>query len=177
LVLPDFLKLELTQMISQAKGKTLSREFFELIKNIGEARSKQEEDFLMRSECKKLSDELHTPDPRKMKVLLSLFFEKKKKFISLNKEYMLRLIYCEMFGFKSEFGYIHAINLTQNNQDLVAKRVGYLAVCTFLHPSHELLILAINSVQKDLQKDNVLEVCAALTTICKLMSLELIPAG
>ncbi len=146
-------------MISQAKGKTLSREFFELIKNIGEARSKQEEDFLMRTECKKLSDELHTPDPRKM------------------KEYMLRLIYCEMFGFKSEFGYIHAINLTQNNSDLVAKRVGYLAVCTFLHPSHELLILAINSVQKDLQKDNVLEVCAALTTICKLMSLELIPAG
>ncbi len=112
----------------------------------------------MRNECKKLQDDLREPDPRKL------------------KEYMIRLIYCEMFGFKSEFGYIHAINLTQNNTDLVAKRVGYLAVCTFLHPSHELLILAINSVQKDLQKDNVLEVCAALTTICKLMNNELIPA-
>jgi hypothetical protein len=48
----------------------------------------------------------------------------------------------------------------RSGQDLVAKRVGYLACCTFLHPSHELLILVINSVQKDLRKDNILEVRA-----------------
>jgi AP-4 complex subunit epsilon-1 len=90
---------------------TKQRDFFELVKNIGEAKSKQEEDILMRHECKKLQDELKEPDSKKL------------------KEYLIRLMYCEMFGFKSEFGYIHAINLTQG-QDLVAKRVGYLACCT-----------------------------------------------
>ncbi len=71
----------------------------------------------MRHECKKLQDELKEPDSKKL------------------KEYLIRLMYCEMFGFKSEFGYIHAINLTQGS-DLVSKRVGYLACCTFLNPQH-----------------------------------------
>lgn len=52
----------------------------------------------------------------------------------------------------------------------------FFARVQFLHPSHELLILVINSVQKDLRKDNILEVCAGLNTICKLMNKELIPA-
>lgn len=46
------------------------RDFFELVKNIGEAKSKQEEDFLMRHECKKLQDELREPDSKKLKEYL-----------------------------------------------------------------------------------------------------------
>ena len=38
----EFLKLEISQMISQAKGKGLSKDFFELVKQIGEAKSKQD---------------------------------------------------------------------------------------------------------------------------------------
>ena len=53
---------------------------------------------------------------------------------------------------------------------------GYLAASLFLHEKHELLLLMIQSIKKDLESDNALEICAALTTICKLMSADYIPA-
>lgn len=39
------------------------------------------------------------------------------------KECMVRLIYCEMLGYESSFGYIHAIKLAQQG-NLLEKRVG-----------------------------------------------------
>ena len=54
----EFLKLEISQMISQAKGKGLSKEFFELVKQIGEAKSKQEEDTIIKSQIKILKTEM-----------------------------------------------------------------------------------------------------------------------
>ena len=45
-------------MITQAKGKGLSKDFFELVKQIGESKSKQEEDMIIRSEIKVLKSEM-----------------------------------------------------------------------------------------------------------------------
>jgi AP-4 complex subunit epsilon-1 len=53
--------------------------------------------------------------------------------------------------------YIHAVNLTQT-QEIMEKRIGYLAVGLFLHENHELIILLINSLQRDLKSSNFLEV-------------------
>lgn len=39
------------------------------------------------------------------------------------KEFLIRLIYCEMLGHEVGFGYIHAINTTQQ-ANMVDKRVG-----------------------------------------------------
>lgn len=46
------------------------------------------------------------------------------------KEFLIRLIYCEMLGHEVGFGYIHAINTTQQ-ANMVDKRVGAsaLSVC------------------------------------------------
>jgi hypothetical protein len=41
----------------------LSREFFELIKAVGEAKSKQEEDRIVRGEVRKIKSELAKPSP------------------------------------------------------------------------------------------------------------------
>ena len=80
-----------------------------------------------------------------------------------------------MFGFPGDFGYIEAVNLTQSVK-LADKRIGYLACCTFLHPNHDLQMLVVNSIRKDLLKDNYIEICAALTTACKLINKDTIPA-
>ncbi|XP_074863416.1 AP-4 complex subunit epsilon-1 isoform X2 [Carettochelys insculpta] len=91
------------------------------------------------------------------------------------KECMVRLIYCEMLGYESSFGYIHAIKLAQQG-NLLEKRVGYLAVSLFLHENHELLLLLVNTVVKDLQSTNLIEVCMALTVVSQIFPREMIPA-
>ncbi|XP_010158629.1 PREDICTED: AP-4 complex subunit epsilon-1 [Eurypyga helias] len=88
---------------------------------------------------------------------------------------MVRLIYCEMLGYESSFGYIHAIKLAQQG-NLLEKRVGYLAVSLFLHENHELLLLLVNTVVKDLQSTNLVEVCMALTVVSQIFPREMIPA-
>jgi AP-4 complex subunit epsilon-1 len=56
------------------------------------------------------------------------------------------------------------------------KRLGYLATSAFLDEHHDLIILIVNTVQQDLKTDNYLAVCAALTTVCRLVNEETIPA-
>uniref|UniRef100_A0A803SMH7 AP-4 complex subunit epsilon n=1 Tax=Anolis carolinensis TaxID=28377 RepID=A0A803SMH7_ANOCA len=95
--------------------------------------------------------------------------------LRLMKECMVRLIYCEMLGYEASFGYIHAIKLAQQG-NLFEKRVGYLTVSLFLHENHELLLLLVNTVVKDLQSTNLMEVCMALTVASQIFPREMIPA-
>uniref|UniRef100_A0A8C2ZYZ4 AP-4 complex subunit epsilon n=1 Tax=Cyclopterus lumpus TaxID=8103 RepID=A0A8C2ZYZ4_CYCLU len=91
------------------------------------------------------------------------------------KELMVRAIYCEMLGYEASFSYIHAIKLAQQGTAL-EKRVGYLAVSLFLNESHELLLLLVNTVLKDLQSTNLIEVCMALTVVSQMFPKDMIPA-
>mmetsp|Transcript_87521 Transcript_87521/g.137026 ORF Transcript_87521/g.137026 Transcript_87521/m.137026 type:complete len:970 (+) Transcript_87521:186-3095(+) len=140
-------------------GGHLSKEFFELVKSIGESRSKQEEDKIIVNEIATLKHNLQQPQitPKKM------------------KEYMIRAVYVEMLGHDASFAYIHAVKLT-HEKTLLAKRVGYLTCNLFLHKDHELMLLLINTMQRDLNSPNHLEVCAALTSVCRLVNVEMIPA-
>ncbi|GAB4857294.1 hypothetical protein Ancab_015202 [Ancistrocladus abbreviatus] len=91
------------------------------------------------------------------------------------KEYIIRLVYVEMLGHDASFGYIHAVKMTHDDSILL-KRTGYLAVTLFLNEDHDLIILIVNTIQKDLKSDNYLVVCAALNAVCRLINEETIPA-
>lgn len=81
-----------------SSGAHLTKETFDLIKSIGEAQSKQEEDKIMTQEYTNL----------KAKVA-------EKNLSSKNqRECLLKAIYLEMLGHDASFMYIHAINQTQN---------------------------------------------------------------
>jgi AP-4 complex subunit epsilon-1 len=73
------------------------------------------------------------------------------------REYIVRALYCEMLGIDASFSYINAVKFTQST-NLLDKRVGYLACSLFLHRNHELLMLLVNTIQRDLKSPNVLEV-------------------
>jgi len=135
-----------------------SREFLALIKAIGEAKSKQEEDRIMAREVVYLKRRMGAPDTSSRRM----------------KEYLVRLLYVEMLGHEAGFGYIHAVNMTQRSE-LLLKKVGYLAVTLLLRPDHELMILLVNTVQRDLVSDNFLEVSAALSALTRLASAESVP--
>ncbi|GFP81537.1 ap-4 complex subunit epsilon [Phtheirospermum japonicum] len=136
-----------------------SKEFLDLIKSIGEARSKAEEDRIVVREIETLKARLSDPNTPKFKL----------------KEYLIRLLYVEMLGHDASFGYIHAVKMTHDD-NLLLKRTGYLAVTLFLNEDHDLIILIVNTIQKDLKSDNYLVVCAALNAVCRLINEETIPA-
>ncbi|KAK1282590.1 AP-4 complex subunit epsilon [Acorus calamus] len=136
-----------------------SKEFLDLVKSIGESRSKAEEDRIILREIDLLKRRISEPDVPRRKM----------------KEYVIRLIYAEMLGHDASFGYIHAVKLAHDGS-LPSKRTGYLAVTLFLDDGHDLIILIVNTMQKDLRSDNYLVVCAALTAVCRLVNEETIPA-
>ncbi|KAL5550092.1 hypothetical protein UlMin_000268 [Ulmus minor] len=136
-----------------------SKEFLDLVKSIGEARSKAEEDRIVIHEIETLKRRLAEPDIPKRKM----------------KEYLIRLVYVEMLGHDASFAYIHAVKMTHDD-NLFLKRTGYLAVTLFLSDDHDLIILIVNTIQKDLRSDNYLVVCSALNAVCKLINEETIPA-
>ena len=132
-----------------SSGNHLSKELFELVKSIGESRSKQEEDKIISQEASILKVRIAEPtlSPKKM------------------KEMLIRAIYLEMLGTDASFAYIHAINLT-NGGSVVSKRVGYLTCALCLPSESQLLILLVANLQKDLQSANYFEVSSALTAVC-----------
>ena len=93
-----------------------SKGFQSLIRQIGEAKTKHEEDRIIKKEAVLLKERVGSRDitPRQM------------------REYLVRLIYCEMLGLDCSWGYIHAVKFTQQGNTM-DKRIGYLAVSLFLH--------------------------------------------
>lgn len=146
-------------------GSHLSKDFFELVKAIGESKSKQEEDRIVVQEIallkRRLQDAVYTGNTTAIR--------------KRQKEFIIRIMYVEMLGHDASFGYIKAIELVAST-NLLQKRVGYLCCSLVLSPAHEFRFMIINQLQRDLKSSNQLEVTAALTAVCKLMTVEMIPA-
>ncbi|XP_019421448.1 PREDICTED: AP-4 complex subunit epsilon-like isoform X2 [Lupinus angustifolius] len=136
-----------------------SKEFQLLIKSIGDSKSKSEEDRIVFNQIQTLKTQLTEPNISNRNI----------------KEYIITLLYIEMLGHDASFGYIHAVNITHRD-NLKLKRIGYLAVTLFLHDNHDLIILIVNTIQKDLKSDSYVVVCAALNAVCRLINEDTIPA-
>ena len=134
-----------------------SRHFFELIRTIGEAKSKQEEDKII------------TKDLIDLKKTLSEKNIDKKKM----KEYAVRTFYAEMLGQSAEFAHIHCVNLVSSTE-LLHKRTGYLATWLCVNPESELMYLIVANLQRDMKSNNFVEIASALTASGKLIRNDLL---
>ena len=142
-------------------GSHLSKDFFELVKAIGESKSKQEEDRIILDEVAVLKKKMKDAD---------LSTNKKRM-----KEFLIRLIYVEMLGHDASFGYIKAVELSAA-KNLIQKRTGYLCASLVLAPSHEFRFMLVNVMQTDMASSNYLEAWGALSAISKLVTKDMIPA-
>jgi AP-2 complex subunit alpha len=88
------------------------------------------------------------------------------------KKYVCKLLYIYILGWNVDFGHLEAVNLISANK-YSEKQIGYLAVTLFLHESHELLHLVVNSIRKDLSDHNELNNCLALHAIANVGSREM----
>ncbi|KAJ3597018.1 hypothetical protein NHX12_003418 [Muraenolepis orangiensis] len=152
--LPSLLSLD-----SQSGKLSSSSKLGNLIRGITELTSKHDEEKLIQRELVSIKEQVSSPNTSMRQM----------------KELMVRAIYCEMLGYEASFSYIHAIKLAQQGTAL-DKRVGYLAVSLFLNESDELLLLLVNTVLKDLQSTNLIEVCMALTVVGQIFPKDMIPA-
>lgn len=158
----------------------MSKDFADLVKGIGETRSKDEEQEIMRCEVTKLRVACQKPEytalhvRRNDKPSNNLLSSSADENARKQCELLIRLIYCEMLGFEVPFGYMAALNCTQHSRPDV-QRAGYLALTLFLNGEHELTLLATNSLMKSLSSADVREVCSALTAVCKLVTARTVP--
>eukprot|EP00915_Cephaloidophora_sp_WS-2016_P004849 GHVH01006476.1.p1 GENE.GHVH01006476.1~~GHVH01006476.1.p1 ORF type:complete len:474 (+),score=61.52 GHVH01006476.1:38-1459(+) len=160
-------------MLSTAFGghssSQYSASFFDLIKSIGESSSKQEQDKIISSERTRLKSEL-TGCTKSSQFSVSSSGRSHSKNA---KEWVLRALYCEMFGTDASFAFIQGINLAQDNKNLMAKRTGYLFCGLSFVPRCEANLLLVNTLLKDLESSNWLFNVAALVAICSLPSVEI----
>ncbi|KAK7117254.1 hypothetical protein R3I94_022723 [Phoxinus phoxinus] len=145
--------------VTQTGAAKITSGLKQLIRSITELTSKHEEEKLMKQELSAMKEQVSSPNTS-MKQM---------------REVMVRAMYCEMLGYDASFTYIHAIKLAQQGS-VLEKRVGYLAVSLFLTEGHELLLLLVNTVLKDLQSTNLIEVCMALTVVAQVFPKDMIPA-
>ncbi|KFH14088.1 adapter-related protein [Toxoplasma gondii MAS] len=143
-----------------AAGSNVSKEFFHLIKAIGEARSKQEEDRIVANEIATLKVKLNEPNISQHKM----------------QELLIRSLYVELLGHDASFAHFHAVKMTNQTNNIKAKRLGYLACNLFLSEDNELMLLLINTIQKDLASPNILNVQSALHCVARLLTPEMLPA-
>ena len=149
-------------------GVNLSQEFFELLKAIGESKSKQEEDRIIAKEVQRLKQKLETPVGGQGGN--TLFSSKKRA-----REFLVRLLYVEMLGHDGSFGYIKAVELAAS-ASLYHKRTGYLVCGACLPPDHEFRFMLVNQMQRDLQSANVLECSGGLLACCNIITSDMVPA-
>jgi len=158
-------------------GLSLSKEFFELLKAIGESKSKQEEDRIISKEVQRLKQKLESPGPGNATgvggggAVQNILMSSKKR----AKEFLVRLLYVEMLGHDASFGYIKAVEMAAS-ASLYHKRTGYLVCGACLSPDHEFRFMLVNQMQRDLQSANVLEVCGGLLATTSIITSDMVPA-
>ncbi|CAM9423065.1 unnamed protein product, partial [Ectocarpus fasciculatus] len=134
------------------------KDFFDLVKAIGESKSKQEEDRIITDEIVFLKKKIVEQG-------------NKKKM----KEFVTRAIYIEMLGQDASFAYIRAVELCAST-NIFQKRLGFLASSLFLSPEHEFRFMLVNQIQRDMASSNQLEITTALSAVCKIVTVDMIPA-
>ncbi|PRP77404.1 hypothetical protein PROFUN_14364 [Planoprotostelium fungivorum] len=138
----------------------VSRSFVDFISKIGDARSKQEEDQVVSQEVENMRTEMNHLEGQS----------------AVNqKEFLVKLIYCEMLGHSASFGCIHAIKMTQQ-PDLLTKRTGYLLFSMITRDDDEMLLLIVSSVLRDLKSRDYISNWCGLTFLSQTVNRDIIPA-
>ncbi|KAH9945906.1 ARM repeat-containing protein [Epithele typhae] len=97
------------------------------------------------------------------------------------KECLILLLYCSMAinpGAEVDLAFAlpHALNLAEAGQTTQDKRTGYLFCAEVMPPEHELQLMLVNSIRKDLESASIPRICLALDTLIQSPSRDVIPA-
>eukprot|EP00057_Strongylocentrotus_purpuratus_P020616 XP_011675090.1 PREDICTED: LOW QUALITY PROTEIN: AP-2 complex subunit alpha [Strongylocentrotus purpuratus] len=85
------------------------------------------------------------------------------------KKYVCKLLFIFLLGHDIDFGHMEAVNLLSSNK-YTEKQIGYLFISVLVSESSELMQLVIQSIKKDLNSRNAVNINLALHCIANIGS-------
>ncbi|TFY59621.1 hypothetical protein EVG20_g7714, partial [Dentipellis fragilis] len=144
----------------------LSRAHYTLVRNVESAATPQDADRFLFAEIDSLRDGLSRPGLTTKRV----------------KETLILLLYCSVTlaaGLRAgemEFALPHAVNLAEAGASIQERRIGYLFCAEMMPTDHELRLMLVNTLRKDLEILDVPRICLALDFLIRCPSEDVIPA-
>ncbi|KAG2078780.1 ARM repeat-containing protein [Suillus decipiens] len=97
------------------------------------------------------------------------------------REKLVMLLYCSMNlthvnPGKLTFALPQAVNLAEMGQTLRDKQLGFLFCTEVMPPNHELQLMLVNTIRKDLESSSTARICLALSVLIQMPNDEVIPA-
>ncbi|KAI0282501.1 armadillo-type protein [Russula aff. rugulosa BPL654] len=143
-----------------------SRAHYVLVRKVELAQSTQQADDYLLEEVVALRDRLSRPG-----------------FSSAQcREYLIILLYCSMSTVAGlppgalEFALLHAVNLAEAGSSMEERKAGYLFCSEIMPPHHDLKLMLVNTLRKDLEADSAMRIALALNYLIQCPSEDVIPA-
>ncbi|KAK0195897.1 armadillo-type protein, partial [Armillaria mellea] len=144
-----------------------SRRHYALVRNVETAHSVQQADEYIFAEVRSIRSQFNDPG------------------LSLRscRELLIVLLYCynavTTSALKQDalyFAIPHAINLAEAASNAKDKRIGYLFCSEVMPPNHELQLMLVNTLRKDLEDSSLTRICLALDSLIASSTEDVIPA-
>ncbi|KAI6046058.1 armadillo-type protein [Pisolithus marmoratus] len=74
------------------------------------------------------------------------------------------------------FAFHHAVNLAEIGESVLDKRIGYTFCLQMMPQSHELHLMLVNTLRKDLESTSVGRICLAMEVLIQIRSEDVAPA-
>ncbi|KAJ7078870.1 armadillo-type protein [Mycena belliarum] len=145
----------------------LSRAHYALVKNVESAPSPSIADSYIFKEVESIRSRLRHPHIS----------------IKETKECLIILLYCSMSISSHalptpsfDFALPQAVNLAEAGKKIHEKQIGYLFCAELMSPTHELRLMLVNTLRKDLESSSTSLICLALDNLITSPSEDVVPA-
>ncbi|KAF5325623.1 hypothetical protein D9611_000102 [Ephemerocybe angulata] len=153
--------------VTFAASGALSRAHYSIVRQVESATSVQQADQALAQEIKTVHGRLSRASPT----------------IKECKECLVILLYISSSasaGFlppgSFDFALAHGLNLAEVGRTIEDKRIGYLFCSELMPPRHELRLMMVNTLRKDLESGRPGRMCLALDNLITLASEDILPA-
>ncbi|KAI6032934.1 armadillo-type protein [Pisolithus orientalis] len=151
--------------VSFASSGAMSRAHYSLVRRVETATSVQAADRVILDEINTIQSTLEQPH-------LS---------IKVCKESLILLLYSAMALSVASpgdlsFAFHHAVNLAELGESILDKRIGYTFCLQMMPPNHELHLMLVNTLRKDLESTSIGRICLAMDILMQIRSEDVAPA-
>ncbi|KAG9316700.1 armadillo-type protein [Chiua virens] len=97
------------------------------------------------------------------------------------KECLILILHCTIalsiaIPIALDFAFPHAVNIAELGQSPMDKKIGYIFCMELIPSDHELQLMLVNTLRKDLESTSISQICLALDVLIRVPNEHVIPA-